>query len=163
MIWPSRCSFSRCSTHPACTRPAGRTLRSARGTAGARALVTHSDVIQWPESHPRYPASRPLSHSVHWKVLPRRLLRAAITIPLVLPPLSAALRCFSCWDGEASSGNGSRRSASLFLSPPVRRVLAQPTRCSSSSPSKARCGSADRRSELAAASLGASPWQIFRP
>ena len=28
-----------------------------------------------------------LSHSVHWKVLPRRLLRAAITIPLVLPPV----------------------------------------------------------------------------
>ncbi len=39
--------------------PAGRTLRSARGTAGARALVTHSDVIYRPESRPRYPASRP--------------------------------------------------------------------------------------------------------
>ena len=68
--------------------PAGRTLRSARGTAGARALVTHSDVIDRPEPRPRYPAGRPAE--------PFRSLEDPATPPLAGGdhyPAGTASRC----------------------------------------------------------------------
>lgn len=105
-----------------------------------------------------------LSHSVHWKVLPRRLLRAAITIPLVLPPVVGGIALLLLLGRRGILGQwltqvgitipfttGAVVLAQTFVAMPFLVFAVE-----------GALRSADRRSELAAASLGASPWQIFR-
>ena len=105
-----------------------------------------------------------LSRSVRWRVLPRRLLRAAITVPLVLPPVVGGIALLLLLGRRGLLGQwltqvgitipfttGAVVLAQTFVAMPFLVFAVE-----------GALRSADRRSELAAASLGASPWQIFR-
>jgi molybdate transport system permease protein len=105
-----------------------------------------------------------LSHSVHWSVVPRRLLRAAITIPLVLPPVVGGIALLLLlgrrgvvgqWLAEAGVTipftTGAVVIAQTFVAMPFLVFAVE-----------GALRSADRRSELAAATLGATPGQTFR-
>jgi molybdate transport system permease protein len=105
-----------------------------------------------------------LSHSVHWNVVPRRLLRAAITVPLVLPPVVGGIALLLLlgrrgivgqWLAEAGVTipftTGAVVIAQTFVAMPFLVFAVE-----------GALRSADRRSELAAATLGASPAQTFR-
>ena len=105
-----------------------------------------------------------LSRSVRWRVLPRRLLRAAITVPLVLPPVVGGIALLLLLGRRGLLGQwltqvgvtipfttGAVVLAQTFVAMPFLVFAVE-----------GALRSADRRSETAAASLGASPWQIFR-
>lgn len=105
-----------------------------------------------------------LSHSVGWPVIPRRLLRAAITIPLVLPPVIGGIALLLLLGRRGLIGQflygigvtipfttGAVVIAQTFVAMPFLVFAVE-----------GALRSADRRSELAAASLGASPAQVFR-
>lgn len=105
-----------------------------------------------------------LSHSVRWPVVPRRLLRAAITIPLVLPPVVGGIALLLLlgrrgivgqWLAEVGATipftTGAVVIAQTFVAMPFLVFAVE-----------GALRSADRRSELAAATLGASPAQTFR-
>jgi molybdate transport system permease protein len=105
-----------------------------------------------------------LSHSVQWPVVPRRLLRAAITIPLVLPPVVGGIALLLLLGRRGIVGQwlaevgvtipfttGAVVIAQTFVAMPFLVFAVE-----------GALRSADRRSELAAATLGASPAQTFR-
>lgn len=105
-----------------------------------------------------------LSHSVHWPVVPRRLLRAAITIPLVLPPVVGGIALLLLLGRRGLIGQwlaevgitipfttGAVVIAQTFVAMPFLVFAVE-----------GALRSADRRSELAAATLGATPGQTFR-
>lgn len=105
-----------------------------------------------------------LAHAVHWPVVPRRLLRAAITIPLVLPPVVGGIALLLLlgrrgilgpWLAEVGITlpftTGAVVIAQTFVALPFLVFAVE-----------GALRSADRRSELAAATLGASSAQTFR-
>lgn len=105
-----------------------------------------------------------LSHSERWPVVPRRLLRAAITVPLVLPPVVGGIALLLLlgrrgllgqWLAEAGVTipftTGAVVIAQTFVAMPFLVFAVE-----------GALRSADRRSELAAATLGATPAQTFR-
>jgi molybdate transport system permease protein len=105
-----------------------------------------------------------LSHSIHWPVVPRRLLRAAITIPLVLPPVVGGIALLLLLGRRGIVGQwlaevgvtipfttGAVVIAQSFVAMPFLVFAVE-----------GALRSADRRSELAAATLGATPAQTFR-
>jgi molybdate transport system permease protein len=105
-----------------------------------------------------------LSHSVHWSVVPRRLLRAAITIPLVLPPVVGGIALLLLLGRRGIVGHwlaevgitipfttGAVVIAQTFVAMPFLVFAVE-----------GALRSADRRSESAAATLGATPGQTFR-
>jgi molybdate transport system permease protein len=105
-----------------------------------------------------------LSHSVDWPVVPRRLLRTAITVPLVLPPVVGGIALLLLlgrrgvvgqWLADAGVAipftTGAVIIAQTFVAMPFLVFAVE-----------GALRSADRRSELAAASLGASRAQVFR-
>jgi molybdate transport system permease protein len=105
-----------------------------------------------------------LARSVAWPVVPRRLLRAAVTIPLVLPPVVGGLALLLLLGRNGILG---RYLAGIGVTIPFTTgavVIAQ-TFVAMPFLVFAVEGSlrgADRRVELAAASLGATPFQVFR-
>lgn len=105
-----------------------------------------------------------LSHSVHWPVVPRRLLRAAITIPLVLPPVVGGIALLLLLGRRGLVGQwlaevgvtipfttGAVILAQTFVALPFLVFAVE-----------GALRSADRRSEFAAATLGATRGQTFR-
>jgi len=105
-----------------------------------------------------------LSHSVDWAVVPRRLLRAAITIPMVLPPVVGGIALLLLLGRRGIAGQwlaevgvtipfttGAVVIAQTFVAMPFLVFAVE-----------GALRSADRRSELAASSLGASRAQTFR-
>jgi molybdate transport system permease protein len=105
-----------------------------------------------------------LSNSVYWPVVPRRLLRAAITIPLVLPPVVGGIALLLLLGRRGVVGQwlaevgvtipfttGAVVIAQSFVAMPFLVFAVE-----------GALRSADRRSELAAATLGASSAQTFR-
>jgi molybdate transport system permease protein len=105
-----------------------------------------------------------VSHSEHWHVVLRRLLRAAITIPLVLPPVVGGIALLLLLGRRGILGQwlaqvgvtipfttGAVVIAQTFVAMPFLVFAVE-----------GALRSADRRSELAAATLGASPAQTFR-
>lgn len=105
-----------------------------------------------------------LSHSAAWRLLPRRLLRAAITIPLVLPPVVGGIALLLLLGRRGLIGQffadvglgipyttGAVVLAQTFVAMPFLVFAVE-----------GALGSADRRAEGAAATLGASRWQVFR-
>ncbi len=110
------------------------------------------------------PLAALLTHSVHWATVPRRLLRAAITVPLVLPPVVGGIALLLLLGrrglvGEWLAGAG----ITLPFTPPAvviaQTFVALPFLVFAV---EGALRSADRRAEAAAASLGASPAQVFR-
>lgn len=104
-----------------------------------------------------------LARSVDWPVVPRRLLRAAITVPLVLPPVVGGVALLLLlgrrgvvgqWLDAVGVGvpftTGAVVIAQTFVAMPFLVFAVE-----------GALRSADRRSELAAATLGASPRQVF--
>lgn len=105
-----------------------------------------------------------LSHSVDWPVVPRRLLRAAITIPMVLPPVIGGIALLLLLGRRGLLGQWlAELGITLpFTTPAVvlaQTFVAMPFLVFAV---EGALRSADRRSELAASSLGASPAQVFR-
>lgn len=105
-----------------------------------------------------------LSHSGGWPIVPRRLLRAAITVPLVLPPVVGGIALLLLlgrrglighFFAEAGFGipytTGAVVLAQTFVAMPFLVFAVE-----------GALGAADRRTEDAAATLGASRWQVFR-
>jgi molybdate transport system permease protein len=105
-----------------------------------------------------------LSHSVAWPVVARRLLRTAITVPLVLPPVVGGIALLLLLGRRGVVGQflaeagvtipfttGAVVIAQTFVAMPFLVFAVE-----------GALRSADRRSEVAAASLGASPAQVFR-
>jgi len=105
-----------------------------------------------------------LSHSAAWALVPRRLLRAAITVPLVLPPVVGGIALLLLlgrrgligqFFAEAGLGipytTGAVVLAQTFVAMPFLVFAVE-----------GALGAADRRTEDAAATLGASRWQVFR-
>lgn len=105
-----------------------------------------------------------LARSVEWSVLPRRLLRAAVTIPLVLPPVVGGLALLLLLGRNGVIGTylaaigitlpfttGAVVIAQTFVAMPFLVFAVE-----------GALRGADRRVELAAASLGGSPLQVFR-
>ena len=105
-----------------------------------------------------------LARSHGWPVVPRRLLRAAITIPLVLPPVVGGIALLLLLGrsgvlggglGELGIGipytTGAVVIAQVFVAMPFLVFAVEGALLS-----------ADRRTELAAATLGASRAQVFR-
>ncbi len=105
-----------------------------------------------------------LSHSARWRLVPRRLLRAAITVPLVLPPVVGGIALLLLlgrrgligqFFAEAGFGipytTGAVVLAQTFVAMPFLVFAVE-----------GALGAADRRTEGAAATLGASRWQVFR-
>ena len=105
-----------------------------------------------------------MARSVAWPVLPRRLLRAAVTIPLVLPPVVGGLALLLLL---GRSGILGRYLAQLGITLPfttgavviAQTFVAMPFLVFAV---EGALRGADRRVELAAASLGASPFRVFR-
>ena len=105
-----------------------------------------------------------LTHSERWHVVPRRLLRAAITIPLVLPPVVGGIALLLLLGRRGILGQwlaqvgltipfttGAVVIAQTFVAMPFLVFAVE-----------GALRSADRRSETAAATLGATPAQTFR-
>jgi len=105
-----------------------------------------------------------VSHSEHWHVVPRRLLRAAITVPLVLPPVVGGIALLLLFGRRGVLGQwlveagitipfttGAVVLAQTFVAMPFLVFAVE-----------GALRSADRTSELAAATLGATPAQTFR-
>ena len=106
-----------------------------------------------------------LARSVTWSVVPRRLLRAAVTIPLVLPPVVGGIALLLLLGRNGLIGallfdavhltipfsSGAVVLAQTFVAMPFLVFAVEGS-----------LRAADRRVELAAATLGASRWQTFR-
>ncbi len=105
-----------------------------------------------------------LSQSARWRLLPRRLLRAAITVPLVLPPVVGGIALLLLLGRRGLIGQffadaglgipyttGAVVLAQTFVAMPFLVFAVE-----------GALGAADRRTEGAAATLGASRWQVFR-
>ena len=105
-----------------------------------------------------------LSHSVSWPLVPRRLLRAAITVPLVLPPVVGGIALLLLLGRRGLIGQffaaaglgipyttGAVVLAQTFVAMPFLVFAVE-----------GALGAADRRTEGAAATLGADRWQVFR-
>ena len=105
-----------------------------------------------------------LSRSGEWPAVPRRLLRAAITVPLVLPPVVGGIALLLLLGRRGIIGQffaavglgipyttGAVVLAQTFVAMPFLVFAVE-----------GALGSADRRSEAAAATLGAGRWQVFR-
>lgn len=104
-----------------------------------------------------------LSRSVQWPLVPRRLLRAAITVPLVLPPVIGGIALLLLLGRRGLIGQwlaqvgvvlpfttGAVVIAQTFVALPFLVFAVE-----------GALRSADRASETAAASLGARPAQVF--
>lgn len=105
-----------------------------------------------------------LSRSGSWPVVPRRLLRAVITVPLVLPPVVGGIALLLLLGRRGIIGQffaqagfgipyttGAVVLAQTFVAMPFLVFAVE-----------GALGAADRRTEAAAATLGASRWQVFR-
>lgn len=105
-----------------------------------------------------------LSQSVAWPAVPRRLLRAVITVPLVLPPVIGGIALLLLLGRRGLIGQwlyelgitipfstGAVVIAQTFVAMPFLVFAVE-----------GALRSSDRRSELAAASLGADRAQVFR-
>jgi molybdate transport system permease protein len=105
-----------------------------------------------------------LSQSARWHLIPRRLLRAAITVPLVLPPVVGGIALLLLlgrrgligqFFAEAGLGipytTGAVVLAQTFVAMPFLVFAVE-----------GALGAADRRTVSAAATLGATRWQVFR-
>jgi len=105
-----------------------------------------------------------LARSVSWPLVPRRLLRAAVTVPLVLPPVVGGLALLLLLGRTGILGRflagagitipfttGAVVIAQTFVAMPFLVFAVE-----------GALRGADRRLELAAASLGASRWRVFR-
>ena len=111
------------------------------------------------------PLAALLARAVTWRTLPRRLLRAAVTVPLVLPPVIGGIALLLLLGRRGLLGgpladvlgvtipftSGAVVLAQVFVSLPFLVFAVE-----------GALRSADRRTELAAATLGASRWQVFR-
>ncbi len=111
------------------------------------------------------PLAALLARAAAWRALPRRLLRAAVTVPLVLPPVVGGIALLLLLGRrgliggplEAAFGitlpftTGAVVIAQVFVALPFLVFAVE-----------GALRSADRRTELAAATLGASRWQVFR-
>lgn len=105
-----------------------------------------------------------LARAERWRVLPRRLLRVAVTIPLVLPPVIGGIALLMLLGRRGVLGSllaelgvgityttGAVVLAQTFVSMPFLVFAVE-----------GALRTADRRVELAAATLGASRGQVFR-
>jgi molybdate transport system permease protein len=105
-----------------------------------------------------------LARAERWPVIPRRLLRVAVTIPLVLPPVIGGIALLMLLGrrgvlgsllAEAGIGvpytTGAVVLAQIFVSMPFLVFAVE-----------GALRTADRRVELAASTLGASRGQVFR-
>jgi molybdate transport system permease protein len=111
------------------------------------------------------PLAALLARASGWPTLPRRLLRAAVTVPLVLPPVVGGIALLQLLGRRGLLGStldewfgvtvpfttGAVVIAQVFVSLPFLVFAVE-----------GALRSADRRTELAAATLGASRWQVFR-
>ncbi|MEP6478490.1 MAG: ABC transporter permease [Rhodoglobus sp.] len=111
------------------------------------------------------PLATVLARSAEWPVLPRRLLRALITVPLVLPPVVGGVALLLLLGRRGIIGQflyawfhvslpftpAAVILAQVFVAMPFL-VLAV----------EGALRASDRRYELAAATLGASRWHTFR-
>lgn len=105
-----------------------------------------------------------LSRSAEWPLVPRRLLRAVITVPLVLPPVVGGIALLMLLGRRGLIGQvladaglgipyttGAVVIAQAFVAMPFLVFAVE-----------GALGAADRRTEDAAATLGANRWQVFR-
>lgn len=111
------------------------------------------------------PLAALLARAATWSTLPRRLLRAAVTVPLVLPPVIGGIALLLLLGRRGVVGgpladafgltipftSGAVVIAQVFVSLPFLVFAVE-----------GALRSTDRRTELAAATLGASRWQVFR-
>ncbi|HEU0206622.1 MAG TPA: ABC transporter permease [Pseudolysinimonas sp.] len=105
-----------------------------------------------------------LARSVAWPVVPRRVLRAAVTTPLVLPPVVGGLALLLLLGRNGVLG---RYLAAVGITIPfttgavviAQTFVAMPFLVFAV---EGALRGADRRVERAAASLGASPLRVFR-
>ncbi|MDQ2660250.1 MAG: ABC transporter permease [Actinomycetota bacterium] len=111
------------------------------------------------------PLAALLARATGWPTLPRRLLRAAVTVPLVLPPVVGGIALLQLLGRRGVLGSmleewfgitvpfttGAVVIAQVFVALPFLVFAVE---------GALRTG--DRRTELAAATLGASRWQVFR-
>ena len=111
------------------------------------------------------PLAALLARAAAWRTLPRRLLRAAVTVPLVLPPVVGGIALLLLLGRRGLVGGlldewfgvtvpfttGAVVLAQVFVALPFLVFAVE-----------GALRSADRRTELAAATLGASRWQVFR-
>lgn len=105
-----------------------------------------------------------LARSEGWSVVPRRLLRTAITVPLVLPPVVGGIALLTLLGRQGLLG---APLAVLGIGIPFTTAAVVIAQTFVALPFlvfavEGALRSADRRSELAAASLGATPGQTFR-
>lgn len=111
------------------------------------------------------PLAALLARSAGWAVFPRRLLRATVTVPLVLPPVVGGIALLLLLGRRGLVGSalydwfgisvpfttGAVVLAQVFVALPFLVFAVE-----------GALRSADRRTELAAATLGASRTQVFR-
>ncbi len=110
------------------------------------------------------PLAMLLERAAAWRAVPRRLLRAAVVLPIVLPPVVGGIALLLLLGRRGVIGQwlaplgitipystGAVVIAQLFVAMPFF-VLAV----------EGALSSVDRRVELAAATLGATPGQVFR-
>ncbi|MCU1416063.1 MAG: molybdenum transporter permease [Schumannella sp.] len=110
------------------------------------------------------PLAMLLAQSAGWAVVPRRLLRTAITVPLVLPPVVGGIALLLLLGRRGIIGQffaqaglgipyttGAVVLAQTFVAMPFLVFAVE-----------GALGSADRRTEAAAATLGANRWEVFR-
>ena len=111
------------------------------------------------------PLAALVARAATWPTLPRRVLRAAVTVPLVLPPVVGGIAMLLLLGRRGPIGRlleesfgvtvpfttGAVVLAQVFVSLPFLVFAVE-----------GALRSADRRTELAAATLGASRWQVFR-
>ncbi|WP_430647570.1 ABC transporter permease [Agromyces sp. GXS1127] len=111
------------------------------------------------------PLAALLARAAAWPTPARRLLRAAVTVPLVLPPVVGGIALLLLLGRHGILGGlldeglgitvpfttGAVVIAQVFVSLPFLVFAVE-----------GALRSADRRTELAAATLGASRWQVFR-
>ncbi|MBM7506072.1 ABC transporter permease [Agromyces aurantiacus] len=111
------------------------------------------------------PLAALLARAADWPTLPRRLLRAAVTVPLVLPPVVGGIALLMLLGRRGPVGSlleawfgvgvpfttGAVVLAQVFVALPFLVFAVE-----------GALRTADRRTELAAATLGASRWQVFR-
>lgn len=110
------------------------------------------------------PLAMLLVHSGHWPLMPRRLLRAAVTVPLVLPPVVGGIALLLLLGRRgiigqflAQAGIGLPYTTAAVVI--AQAFVAMPFLVFAV---EGALGAADRRTEAAAATLGASRWQVFR-